>query len=170
MEITNEIKAKVLAQYLGHPLRLERMPEEPFKEWAVRCHSDYHVTLYYVHAKPYGAMLSEVKLILRPLSAITDEDAIEVSQMIMEEERGSIIQRIGGEVRVYQKSGNERVYITKEWRGCFWENGEMYDEQRSSILTTECYQYLQSKGYDLPMWLLGGKTLKEAGLAVYEND
>ncbi len=31
------------------------------------------------------------------------------------------------------------------------------------------YQYLISKGYDLPNYLLGGKTLQECGLAIYEK-
>ena len=32
------------------------------------------------------------------------------------------------------------------------------------------YQYCISKGIDLPNYLLGGKTLKEAGMAIYENE
>ena len=32
-----------------------------------------------------------------------------------------------------------------------------------------CFQYLQSEGYDLPQHLLGGKTLQECGLAIYEK-
>ena len=31
------------------------------------------------------------------------------------------------------------------------------------------FQYLQSKGYDLPQYELNNKTLKEAGLAIYET-
>jgi hypothetical protein len=37
----------------------------------------------------------------------------------------------------------------------------------SSNLKLESYQYLISKGYDMPQYLLGGKTLQEAGLAEY---
>jgi len=32
-----------------------------------------------------------------------------------------------------------------------------------------CFQYLQSEGYDLPQYLLGGKTLEEYGLANYKK-
>lgn len=35
-------------------------------------------------------------------------------------------------------------------------------------LSSIAFQFLQSKGYDLPNWYLGGKTLYEAGLCIYE--
>lgn len=35
--------------------------------------------------------------------------------------------------------------------------------------TIQAYQYLQSIGIDLPQYLLNGQTLKEAGLAVYDE-
>lgn len=32
------------------------------------------------------------------------------------------------------------------------------------------FQYLQSKQYDIPLYFLNGKTLKDAGLAIYETE
>jgi hypothetical protein len=32
------------------------------------------------------------------------------------------------------------------------------------------YQYAISQGIDMPQYLLGGKTLKEAGMAIYEDE
>jgi len=71
MEITNEIKAKVFASYLGHRIK---MFEQEFK-------------LAYTDLNNSGRInksehnIEHCKLILRPLSEITDEDAIEVGKI-----------------------------------------------------------------------------------------
>src|SRR5688572_48999 len=111
MEITNEVKAKVFAQYLGQKVVVDASKRHSgtgkncdlkaapgifdsinrnidIDQWCgvtydlegglyfydcfdqlKRSHADFHKT-------------DDVKLILRPLSAITDEDAIEVVKMM----------------------------------------------------------------------------------------
>jgi len=131
MEITNEIKAKVFAQYLGQ---------------YVICDSEYHGKKELNGRSLFG--LPPCKIILKPLSAITDEDAIEVAQLIM-----------GG----FEALKNGKAFI------------KQIDKRESMVLhfhplnTFQAFQFLQSKGYDLPNYLLGGKTLNEVGLAIYEK-
>lgn len=82
------------------------------------------------------------KLILKPLSSITDED---------------------------------RDFCKKEFdmKLDFHPSGTdnfCYESHGNFNCIAGCVQYLQSKGYDLPQYLLGGKTLKEAGLAIHESE
>jgi len=102
MEITDEIKDKVFAQYLGQNILGGR-------------------------------------IILKPLSAITNEDAAEVVFMQWEKKRGSLV----------DPDWAKRMVSTL-------------------ALRADIYQFLQSKGYDLPHFLLGGRCLRETGLAIYE--
>ncbi len=137
MEITNDIKAKVFAQYLGQKYNdgdLEEPQIFPVEAETFSCFELY----------PNG--MNSAKLILKPLSAITDEDAIEVARILgyhPTQEKGTIGRR-------FANSFSE-----------VWHSQKPFD-----LLCA--FQYLQSKGYDLPSYLLGGKTLHEAGLAIYE--
>ncbi len=72
-----------------------------------------------------------VKLLLRPIESLTDEEAVKMG---------------------FLNSADflESSRITIDQVGCFLH-----------------YQYLQSIGIDLPSFYLEGKTLKEAGLALY---
>lgn len=118
MEIENDTKAKVFAQYLGQQV-LWGGTEGVL--WSYNLHGASDVVL--------GA-----KLILKPLSKITDEDA----------------QDLGYE--------DAEIFIaTSPWLKKYHGDKSFWDAQ-----------ILQSKGYDLPNYLLNGKTLQEAGLAIYE--
>lgn len=153
MEITNEIKAKVFAQYWGQKcLHKDTIPNlkvcDPYDSIAYalsRMDNEHN------HFESYKS-LDDWKLILKPLSSITDEDATELA-------------------------------CIHKWKELWEEDGFMDEEainrslieKGNDMVTTELfklpfkgYQFLQSKGYDLPQYLLGGKTLKEAGLAIYE--
>ena len=126
-EITPEIKAKVFAQYAG---------QNVFK------HYDQPVCVRWNFA---NFQLEGWKLILNPLSAITDEDAIEVAK--------------------FQYTGKDapRLYHNVETGKC---SAALCNADH---LCGFAYQYLQSKGYDLPHHLLGGKTLRESGLCIYSQ-
>jgi hypothetical protein len=158
MEISNEIKAKVISQYLGQTCQTMTRQSQgqglPFKfikgelkeidlgmiddfiglllenETNVTNHTNYNT--------------DQCKLILKPLSAITDEDVIELYKIM-----------VGDDF-------DER-YIETFKKG----EGVKIDNIMKNVIA---YQWLQSKGYDLPQYLLGGKTLQEAGLAVYETN
>ena len=179
MEISTEIKAKVISQYLGQTCQTMTRQAQgqglPFKflkgvlkeidlgmidgfiglllenETNVTNHTNYNT--------------DQCKLILKPLIEITDEDAIEMAKLF-----GGI----EGDVELNRPTDltNEDIFfavqviqIEPEWASyCTpkkWRNINGYG--------TNAYQWLQTKGYDMPHYLLGGKTLHEAGLAIYET-
>lgn len=136
MEVTNEIKAKVFAQYFncmysgdGYEMCLtgERIDN-------VQCGE-------------------QAKLILKSLSEIKDEDAIEASSIIGSASHLSTESQVK-QLRDLFSSPN------------FWVN----QTNISGYKWFNCCQFLQSKGYDLPNFLLGGKTLHECNLAIYKNE
>lgn len=145
MEIPNEVKAKVFAQYWGQKVKaiVHGAESDTWVEYGRIVHlpldadDDYEIDdgegLYHAYVLP-----ENLKLLLRPLSAITDEDALNAYE-------------------IYH--GNRQAT----------EHAAMVVIETLAIKAS-VFQYLQSKGYDLPSWLLGGKTLKEAGLAIYEQE
>lgn len=141
MEITNEIKAKVFAQYLGHICRYD-MEGRPFRgtdknelltteNLALLCFSNHR------------------KMVLKPLSAITDEDAIYLAKVVYPDWKTRFDDS-------FNFSGIGRDIVCATYKG------------RYSEIKLNYAQFLQSRGYDLPQYLLDGKTLHEAGLAIYE--
>lgn len=173
MEIKNENKIKVLAQYIGCQVSIPAgYAFNGFK-------TDDKVGEFngirnegFIHIGNIGGYYSfgHFQLILKPLSAITDEDALEVAK-IVGFENPEVYSRTEDYVLIQEKGkpvNNKSVSI--------WFDGEILADG-SERTTYEfsisegisfVYQYLQSKGYDLPQYLLGGKTLKEAGLCIYE--
>lgn len=166
MEISNETKAKVFAQYLGQNVISNSL-------------SKSNGLLYKVSLKnSFGCFedkdghfhdfnVENLKLILKPLDKITDEDAIEVANTFS---RGNkwVIHRNDYWVCLCDKfSNNEvRILLHNNSVGYFRVYGtSVHDNGMSSLFA---YQYLQSKGYDLPNYYLDGKTLHESGLAIYE--
>lgn len=142
MEISNEIKCKVLALYLGQMINENNstlydtmVSVDLFNESI--CTSN-HITY----------KLDEVKLVLKPLSEISDEDAIQVDELISP-----------------QYSSIKHFHTVT--RGKVWIRDILSGNQVSNVFNV--YQFLQYKGYDLPNYLLGGKTLQESGLAIYEK-
>lgn len=86
----------------------------------------------------------EYTLILKPLSEITDEDAHKVGMLCGCSMLGKAI-GTGKELC-------ERIMI----------------ERHLCLISYSVYQHLQSRGYDLPNYFLGNKTLHESGLAIYK--
>ncbi len=167
MEISNEIKAKVFAGYLGqkiiYPMKKDGKYVYDPGFSPVVCFNPMQLN------KMYQLHDTDVKLLLTPLSSITDEDAIEVCKIVKYYDYNKT------DVR-YQRLA---AYLGKgiclfhfdNWR---WDNNHEFDgaHTRKQISEPHPYfilpisQYLQSKGYDLPHYLLGGKTLIESGLAL----
>lgn len=197
MELTNDIKAKVLAQYLGSWIKLATgldrtliavggIGDEPY----IKLRLGEAGNKQFVHAELL--QLSTAKLILKPLSAITDEDAIEVANIAMRRHNrhykpGDVTYKIltkqaESEGKIfYIEVGvcvNAGLYMRKEYKvrlekndvsTCDWVNktgGSNKDYFTPN--TFEIFQFLQMQGYDLPQRMLDGKTLHEAGLAIYE--
>lgn len=143
MEITNEIKAKVFAQYLGQYFKVGVFSGD-LKN--INIETD----------------LSNTMLVLKPLSSITDEDAIEATKHFGR--APFIFERVNDSIEV---GFFDRGVISIGFNGKISDAGSEITRQGIDYFIS--YQYLQSKGYDLPQYLLGGKTLKEAGLAIYEQ-
>lgn len=131
MKITNKIKAQVFGQYLGQ-----------VAQWKNLDYTDKYETetmwdnvTYYIDNNAY--------LILKPLSSISDEDAIELIKLHGKTENPSYV---------------KQSFIEKSQP--FIRNWVM-----NNVMN---YQFLQALGYDLPNFFLQGKTLHECNLAIYE--
>lgn len=141
MEISNETKAKVFAQYLGQQVKLiVKMDSNYF---------GYNEGIYTLAATILDRLndLCECKLILKPLNKIIDEDVVEWSR-----QDGKPIGKNDSSY-MFQSIEEAKRYLN------FYSHPN---------IGWQSYQYLQSKGYDLPNYLLNGKTLHESGLAIYE--
>ena len=148
--VTNEVKAKVFAQYLGcktagifeNDFILKGVFQSAYED------NDFIAAIgsKEVFIEQHEVYVEDLKLILKPLSSITDEDAIEVAKIL--------------------KPNDEHTHNS--------EYGKMYVKQlfdgvmHTAMKYFSLYQFLQSKGYDLPNYHLNGLTLKEAGLCIYE--
>jgi len=147
MEISNEIKFKVALQYYGQPFlvcyNIENKP-------VIETFSGKNIEegMY----EPDVVNKREL-LILKPLSKITQDDAIEFHDIVF----GGI-----GKKPYHVVAETVRNYIEMIFKG-----GKQCPDIKGLVLTT---QFLQSKGYDLPSYLLEGKTLQEVGLAIYEGN
>jgi hypothetical protein len=125
MKITTEIKVKMFAKYLG-----ER----------VVTRLGYNKMTVSMLNIVNGGGCDELKLILKPISQISDEDSNKIANIS------------GFDYRIEDKQ--------------FELAGALMCD---SYTFSEVHSYLESKGYDLPQFLLGGKTLQESRLAEYEN-
>ncbi len=148
MKITDEIKTKVLSQYLGQPFKMITNGGE-FKVSPATLGNIQLIN-------------PEDTLVLKPLSSITDEDAIEVAKI-----EGLVNAKITGKnnYKIELSDDSYILLITYKGRIDLYKNTNHIAQDK----TLEMFQYLQSKGYDLPNYLLGGKTLHEAGLAIYKD-
>lgn len=84
---------------------------------------------------------------LKHISDITDEDAVGLAKIVFSKES--------------HNSESGKWYIDT-----YFIKNKLENTTAKTYLSV-C-QYLISKGYDVPQYLLGNKTLKEAGLAIYE--
>lgn len=139
MEITSEVKYKAAMQYYGCKIlvchNLEGKP-------VIEDFAGINI-VFDLYAPDFDNKRD--LLILKPISAISDEDAVECLKI------HEMIQHSNG-MYVTEFSHISKIKIAI---------------QAITVFRADAYQFLQSKGYDLPNYILGGKTLKEAGLAIY---
>lgn len=136
MEITNEIKAKIFAQYLGQKVYRNEFYDKhslPSCKVNVACLENLENNNSYLQ--------------LKSLTSMHDEDAIEVAKM----------------------QANMSIDLTKEENVIDAINYTKKVTIHYTSFNWKSYQYLQSKGYDMPHYLLDGKTLQESGLCIYET-
>jgi len=169
MTITNEIKSKVFAQYLGQIC--QTMTRQTQGEGKASIYLKGHLKEIDLGMQNdfIGLLLEnetdacnhtnyntdQAKLILTPLSQISDEDAIEFVKVTSKDD--TFVKCENG-VIFHKDSLFEDVFATN------------LNDNYNTCLPIKSFQFLQSKGYDLPQYLLGGKTLHECGLAIYESD
>lgn len=154
-----QLKAKAFAPYLGVAWVHYNRPGFEGSRAAILYGFD--LEKIYNNKEPYA------RLSLRHISAIRDEEAIDIAKIQMPGASDIKIERNKHWIRVLaNQSKRETEYIDislKEWDNCGWNNGLAYEDQEKSSLSHNCYQYLQSKGYDLPQYILGDKTIEEMG-------
>lgn len=149
MKIKTDTAIKVLAQYIGHPviyvgekeLGGQYYPKEKYELSGVREHDTAPFLLSLV-----GNYVSadKFKVILKPLSQISKKDSDEVVKIMSYKQKDTL----------------KNILYTVKFKIL---------DSTSPEKAIETYQFLQSKGYDMPHYLLGGRTLKEAGLAIYKK-
>lgn len=187
MEISNQQIANVLAPYLGQDMITKTRHYEgegkpakylkgKFLEIDLGMIDSFIGVLLENETEPSNHTnytINEVKLILKPLSEITKEDAIEVAR-ICNCGNWTIERKLEYKKTTYKTpfaqlyteyEDRKQVLISFDNEGFKVHNGNEYYHTH-----VPSHQYLISKGYDLPNYLLGGKTLNEAGLAIYENE
>jgi hypothetical protein len=150
MKTTNEIKAKVFAMYLGCLYIRDEKDENCLR----RSLDGSSILGIGEGITNWG----NAKLILKPLSSITDEHMIWVFDTAnnLHEKR-----------KLYPRDVTENTPLLKDFRLQI-SNG--FAHYKGGYLSDSAvHQYLISKGYDVPLMLLGWKTLQESGLAIYEK-
>lgn len=140
MEITDDIRAKVMMQYIGQKIKL---PDGSINVLTgVHKHNDKWWFSFGGNAEHY-LKIQYCKVILKTQSksmAFDEEDYMSFKK----------IEAITGELL---KNATNKADFTEKM--IF-----------SSFLS---YQYSVSRGIDVPQYFLDGKTLEEVGLAIYEN-
>jgi len=164
MEIINEVRAKVFAPYIGVECEYKWNREDQllFGKLTPRIFE----SLYYD-----DGVITYCKIKLKPLSVISDEDAAEVSKICYKEKFRKII-RYHDHIELEIDNLNDlRIYFNTEIKTAWRETISCKDIESDEQLLTyiKCIDYLRSKGYDIPHYLLGGKTLEQSGLAIYEK-
>lgn len=125
--------------------------------------SDYGSMLISPKNQSGEPMYFNGKLLLKPLSAITEEDACEVARLAAEELEHSDVKIVSREDRfmlLLVVAASEKVVID------FQQNEVTIEGGYSSYNQSQIIDFIRSKGYDLPSYHLRGKTLIEAGLAI----
>lgn len=162
MEISNETKAKVFAPLIGVEFKCItehfKLPNKIFYGILLNDNNEYALCLRGENNKRADYYsVNEWLPILKPLSAITDEDAIDMVKIICPEAKN-----------VFVSSG----IINYDYD--FLDinmDGEHDLKDIGNVCFPPCvYQFLISKGYDLPQYLLNDKTLFESGLCTYETN
>ncbi|MES2395882.1 MAG: hypothetical protein V4549_07760 [Bacteroidota bacterium] len=147
MEISNEIKYIVYAQYWGQNIK-PKNPENLIIKQYIDDNGLYKCNSNLIR----WAVDNRDKLLLRPLSAITDEHCVELLK----------IDLIGADTSFF--TTENWIELVPQFKGDLIESVKYDGKRKLSI-----FQKLIELGYDLPSIHLSGKTLHEAGLAIYKD-
>jgi hypothetical protein len=162
MEIKFENKLKAVAQYLGQKIRLDESRFSEETEDRIFTLSGVGINAFQVKETRIWYNAEEIRstfideLILRPLSSVSEDELMDCLKIMLgddwEKDSEKFKQDWRDVLRIELSQGGYGKWVVKPYfKHCLF-----------------VYQYLQSKGYDVPNQLLGGKTMYESGLAVYE--
>lgn len=144
METTNEIKAKVMAPYIGQPTILKNAKTD----------ENLPLTIIRLRHAAEFEMWDSIILILKPLSEITDEHKFMLLPL-----QGRGVKDIPTNLHFFIDAENFDL--------CYEFNGEHNDIYEAvSVYSAE---KLKDWGYDVPSVHLNGQTLQQAGMAVYKT-
>lgn len=141
----------------------------------------YHIVQLY--ADDYTVDLSPYKLELRPLPAISDEDAIEVAKILDSCDGNGIVvnrEEDGKRLRIFDRYNDNALstYTPTNVLIFYPKSYEIYKRDEGSNLfeydmtrLTFVHQYLTQQGYAVPLFIApghpdNGKTAIELGLAI----
>lgn len=161
MEIPKEVKAAIFSQYIGSSIITWGNASTENRE-------SYPITPKHILDIFLGIRMMydlEPQLILKPICEISDEDIGEIIKIEFGQGASPMIYRNENYTKIIFKVNSVEKRISFEK---YFDGDPIKSEFRlnKSILI---YQYLQTKGYDTPQYVLGGKTLKQSGLAIYSN-
>jgi len=178
MENNEENLAKFLVQYLGQEVKL------PDGSLQILSGVSKHKGMsgenvwwfYFADEKHHCLLIRYAYLLLTPLSAITDEDAIEVTKIVTKPERGTFTFEVIEAKHNYLNQLVKQVIIHQHYPNIKSKpDSDIYGlvdvfnftssivAKMDAMLPTHCYQYLQSKGYALPYMGLSVEQLIEYG-------
>ncbi len=157
-QISNEKKAKAFANYYGQPLSVNNQKKMVIDGKFIDLILSGELASY--------SFSEDVKIVLKPFNQMTDDDAIEVAKILGKRYYEELFpEEKPQDLKINKMSG---VYYIGDCLINLTTKVITYRRHPDSVAMFQAYQYLQSKGYDLPNYFLGGKTLHESGLAIYE--
>jgi hypothetical protein len=163
--ITNEIKARIFAQYWGqrYTFQTGKLSESP---------------KFTINERAFPLDGEQAFIILKPLSAITDEDLQKIAEIEVHKPNKVTIERFEPKPNkpdiVVEIAKNERTHNIRIFRG-FKEFDDAdfincdYDYDESRQLTIESFQYIQSRGYALGYMEYSVEDLVKAGIYKLEE-
>ncbi len=182
-KLTNEEIAKVFAMYLHaqvefddrigniHQYYLPAGKWEVDKMWFVSLEDDNDKEM------SCSVAADKVKLLLAPLSNITDEHAIEVAKICGEPflhivNASTVLLHIICASTMNKSRTDRSIWMQKDGTiELFTNTGDWGGATTKAVNSFAIYQYLISKGYDVPMFFgidhwANGKTAIDLGIAI----
>ena len=160
--LTEAQKLRVFAMYLGCPCEHEK-------------DGDTKQCPMYWQLLNGNPTYQNMRLLLRPLSAISDEDAIEVAEIIsFARVQRWYVRRDGDVVAIDGTDKNEDMYggtITIFGGHIAWSWYNRDKQDGYELNTHHAYEYLIQQGYSVPLFIAPGhpdnsKTAIDLGLAI----
>lgn len=162
MDIPREIKAGIFSQYVGSSLIT-------WGNASTNNRTTYPLTFKHIFDIALGIRIMydlEPQLILKPIHEISDEDISEIIKIEFGQGDSPTIYRTENYTKIVFKVNGIEKRISFEK---YFDGDPIKSEVRLNKIIL-IYQYLQTKGYDAPQYILGGKTLNQSGLAIYTNN